>query len=254
MCNNAACLSVFHCFLLTLSLNCLHLICSVGQPSLSGNKVKDLHLFFPIFHRFSVFYLFFSNFPFFSLFLSDFWHFFLLGGTLPLLPPSGYATAFTYTVFTLGTKSSQAVFEPAVCKYPTTVNQSEIYSLLPKPYSLMRHLVRGNRVRNGRDRRPETRRMSSQKLALLKIPMDSVQYNTEHCGIYDDTDNEHSVQGQQKPPVESESLVLIQSIRACPRGSITAQRLQDFLMEVLVNEFLMFRAFYRCQILLDFHM
>ena len=76
--------------------------------------------------------------------------------------------------------------KPAVCKYSTTVNKSEINILFPKPYSLMWHLVRGNRVRNGHDRRPETRRMRSPKVALLKIPMDSVQYNTEHCGINDD--------------------------------------------------------------------
>ena len=30
-------------------------------------------------------------------------------------------------------------------------------------------------------------------VTLLKIPMDSVQYNTKHCGIHDDTDDEHSV-------------------------------------------------------------
>ena len=53
--------------------------------------------------------------------------------------------------------------------------------------------MRGNRVRNGRDRRPQTRRMRSPKVALLKISMDSVQYNAEHCGINDDTDDEHSV-------------------------------------------------------------
>ena len=47
-------------------------------------------------------------------------------------------------------------------------------------------------MRNGRNRWPETCRMGSPKVALLKIPRDSVQYNTEHCGINDDTDNEHS--------------------------------------------------------------
>ena len=65
--------------------------------------------------------------------------------------------------------------------------------LLPKPYSLMWYLVRRNHVRNGRDRRPETCLMRSPKVALLKISMDSVQYNTEHCGINDDTDDEHSI-------------------------------------------------------------
>ena len=33
-------------------------------------------------------------------------------------------------------------------------------------------------MRNGRDRRPKTRRTRSPKVALLKISMDSVQYNT----------------------------------------------------------------------------
>ena len=32
-----------------------------------------------------------------------------------------------------------------------------------------------------------------QKLHFLKISVDSVQYNAEHCGINDDTDDEHSV-------------------------------------------------------------
>ena len=83
--------------------------------------------------------------------------------------------------------------KPAMCKYPITVIKSEICILLPKPYSLMWHLVCGNRVRNGRNRRPQTRRMRSTKVALSKISMDSVQYNAEHCGINDDTDDEHSV-------------------------------------------------------------
>ena len=32
-----------------------------------------------------------------------------------------------------------------------------------------------------------------QNLHFLKIPTDSVQNNAEHCGINDDTDDEHSV-------------------------------------------------------------
>ena len=52
--------------------------------------------------------------------------------------------------------------------------------------------------------------MRSPKVTLMKIPMDSVQYNTKHCGIIDDTDDEHSVFVLQKLPVESESFVLIQ--------------------------------------------
>ena len=69
----------------------------------------------------------------------------------------------------------------------------QIYILLPKPYSLMWHLVRRNHVRNDCDRRPETRQMRSPKVALLKMSMDSVQNDTEHCGVNDDTDDELSV-------------------------------------------------------------
>ena len=69
----------------------------------------------------------------------------------------------------LAQKVPPRFLKPAVCKYPTTVNKSEICILLLKPYSLMWHLVCGNRVRNGRDRRPETRRMSSPTVALFKV-------------------------------------------------------------------------------------
>ena len=58
--------------------------------------------------------------------------------------------------------------KPAVCKYLTTVNKSEIYILLPKPYSLMWNLVRGNRVRNGCNR-SKTRRMRSPKVQFWKF-------------------------------------------------------------------------------------
>ena len=61
------------------------------------------------------------------------------------------------------------LLKPAVCKYPTTVNKSEINILLPKPYSVMWHLVRGNRVRNGRDRRPKHVKCVHQKLHFWKF-------------------------------------------------------------------------------------
>ena len=44
------------------------------------------------------------------------------------------------------------------------------------------------------------------KLHFLQIPMDSVQYNTEHYEMHHDMDNEHS----RNHPLESESFVLIQ--------------------------------------------
>ena len=56
--------------------------------------------------------------------------------------------------------------KPGVCKYQIIVIKSEIYILLSKPYYLMCHLVCGNRVRNGRERRPQTHRMRSPKVAL----------------------------------------------------------------------------------------
>ena len=43
----------------------------------------------------------------------------------------------------------------------------------------------------------EWSRMRSPKVALLKIFMDSVQYNAEHRGINDDTDDEHSAYSLQ---------------------------------------------------------
>ena len=46
-------------------------------------------------------------------------------------------------------------------------------------------------MRNGRDRWPKTHKICLPE--LLKIPMDSVQYNTEHYGMHDDTDGEHGV-------------------------------------------------------------
>ena len=59
--------------------------------------------------------------------------------------------------------------KPVVCKYPITVNKSEINILLPKPYSLMWHLVRGNCVRNGRDKRTEHAECVHQKLHFWKF-------------------------------------------------------------------------------------
>ena len=68
----------------------------------------------------------------------------------------------------------------------------------------------------GRDRRPETRRMRSTKVALFKITMDSVQYNIEHCGINDER--------------------MMSTAFMCSRKFSRVQ--------VLVNEFLLFRTIY----------
>ena len=46
----------------------------------------------------------------------------------------------------------------------------------------------------------------------------------------------------------------MQWVRACPRGSITAQCLLKFSkVPVFVNEFRLFRAFYRCHLSNDFY-
>ena len=45
---------------------------------------------------------------------------------------------------------------------------------------------------------PKHAKFVSLKLHFLKIPMDSVQYNTGHYGMHDDTDDEHSVIGVTK--------------------------------------------------------
>ena len=118
-----------------------------------------------------------------------------IGHNIFFCPTGAYSRitieAHSLRVFLVSANGWEAGLKPDVCKYPTTVNKSEIYILLPKPYPLMWHLVRRNRVRNCHDRRPETCRRSP-KVALLKNLLDSVQYNTEHCGINDDT-NDHSV-------------------------------------------------------------
>ena len=69
---------------------------------------------------------------------------------------------------TLGTMNSSAVLKTSRMQYPATVNNSEMYSLLSKPCPWMWHLMSGNRVRNGSDRKHETGKALSLKLALLK--------------------------------------------------------------------------------------
>ena len=70
----------------------------------------------------------------------------------------------------------QQFLKPAVCKYPTTANNSEIYVLLPKPCPWIWHLMCGNRVRNGSNRKPETGKTRSLKLALFKNPIGAALY------------------------------------------------------------------------------
>ena len=95
----------------------------------------------------------------------------------------------------------------------------------------------------------KTRRMRSPKVALLKIPMDSVQYNTEHCGINDDTDDEHSVYHMcQSPLCWFNEYVHIRVVVLQHSAYRNFSKVQ-----VLVIKFCLFRAFYRCHFLHDFH-
>ena len=75
---------------------------------------------------------------------------------------------FNCTMYHLAQLIPRRFLKPAVCKYQTIVNNSEIYILLPKPCPWMWHLMCGNRVRNGSDRKSETGKTRSLKLALLK--------------------------------------------------------------------------------------
>ena len=96
--------------------------------------------------------------------------------TLPYLPtyPNqkvGHWAKPVWMYMHLAKLIPQRFLKPAVCKYPTTVNNSEINILLPKPCPWMGHLICGNRVRNGSDRKPETGKTHSLKLALFKNPI-----------------------------------------------------------------------------------
>ena len=114
----------------------------------------------------------------------------------------------------LAQKVPQRFSKPAVCKYPATVNKSEIYILLQKPYSLMWHLVLGNHVRNGRDRRPKTRQkflwtVCSTTQSTVESMMTRMMSAAFRC---------------RRNCLSSQGLfLLIQWICACPCGSITAQ-------------------------------
>ena len=57
---------------------------------------------------------------------------------------------------------------------------------------------------------PEHAKFVYLKLHFLKIPVDSVLYNTEHYGMHDDTDDEQSVRCSRHCPSELEFFVLIQ--------------------------------------------
>ena len=85
--------------------------------------------------------------------------------------PSVLWSCFTWIQIHLAKLIPRRFLKPAVFKYPTTVNNPEIYILLPKPCPWMWHLMCGNCVRNGSDRKPETGKICSLKLALFKNPI-----------------------------------------------------------------------------------
>ena len=64
-----------------------------------------------------------------------------------------------------------------VRKYPTSMNNSEIYVLLPKPCSFMWNHLLGNCLRNGRDRRPKYPNSFYLNLHFLTIAIGRVEYN-----------------------------------------------------------------------------
>ena len=141
--------------------------------------------------------------------------------------------------------------KPAMCKYPTTVNKSEIYFLLPKPYSLMWHLVCVNCVRNGRDRKPETRRMHSPKVATFQNSYG--QCAVQYRALWNQWWNRWWAQCLGAAETACRIRVLcadsMNTSRVRLRGSITVFS----KVQVLVNEFCLFGAFHHCQILHDFH-
>ena len=81
-------------------------------------------------------------------------------------------------------KIPRRFLKPAMCKYPTTVNNSEIYILLPKPCPWMWYLMCGNRVRFGSNGKPEIGKTRSLKLALLKIAIGAALYTTTQTCTY----------------------------------------------------------------------
>ena len=112
----------------------------------------------------------------------------------------------------------------------------------------MWHLVHANRVRNVCHRRPKTRRMCSPKVALLKIPMDSVQYNTRHCGMITRMMSTAFMCSRNRPSSRSP---------LCWFNEYVYVRVVVLQYSAYRNfqkcKFCLFRAFYRCHFLHDFH-
>ena len=90
---------------------------------------------------------------------------------IPLVDTSVYFPQGLYFYIHLAKLIPWRFLKPAVYKYPTTVNISEIYIFSPKPCPWMWHLMCRNRVTNGSDRKPETGKTCSLKLALFKNPI-----------------------------------------------------------------------------------
>ena len=119
----------------------------------------------------------------------------------------------------------RSLLKPAVCKYLTTVNNSINYIiniLLPKPYSSMWHLVRGNCVRNCRDwsvRNGSDRRARNPPNAFTKSCTFENSFGV--CSTTQALWNQwwHGWWAQRSP---LSMFVLSQWIRACPRDHSAA--------------------------------
>ena len=109
----------------------------------------------------------------------------------------------------------------AMCKFPTTVNDSEIHILLPKPYSLMwtlcAEIVWEMAVIEGPNVSPKSRTFENSY----------GQCAVQHRALWNKWWHGWWAQrlGVAETAVESESFMLIQWVRAYPRGSIISQSL-----------------------------
>ena len=148
----------------------------------------------------------------------------------------------------------QRFLKPAVCKYPTTVNSSEINILLHKHCPWMWHFKWGNRVRNGSDRKPETGKTCTLKLALFKK-------SYTHCAVILQC-------GHARIQVESAQRTLTwQAVSATPKRAVLSSvsslipqcsvlyctlSIEIFKSATFGERIGMFRAFYRGHFSHDF--
>ena len=167
----------------------------------------------------------------------------------------------------LAQKVSRRFLKPAVWNYPTTLNDPETYILLSKPCPLMWHPVRGNRVWNGGDRWPETRKICLPKITLFENSYGqcAVQHRelwnawwhrwwAQRSGVVETTRQSRSPLYWFKDMFEQNEYVRIDY---CSCDSVTAQyhtvHSNFQKVQLQVNKFFVFRAIYLCHFLQDFH-